>query len=418
MVWNFPLKNEVGYIIFDMKYFSCWGSRLFLIVFVVFTSACSDDSTPSNIDQVLIQAEFVYSATAQQIKLLAQVSGIGVNPNEFQHDIEIFKVTYNTLYEGSTISASGLIALPKTNQEVAMLSFQHGTITNRADAPSNFSTSNPNTLLYAAIASAGFIGVIPDYLGFGSSSSILHPYYVESLTASAVIDMLKAARELAQQKNIQFNNRLFLAGYSEGGYATMAAHKSIEENGLDGFDLIASFPGSGAYDVRGIQEHIFNLQEYEDPHYLAYLARAYQLTYHHDNLLSDFFKEPYASRIPSLFDGQKGAGEINAQLITNITNLIQENVLDNINTDPNYDYLLDAFHENSLTDWTPNVKIFMYHGQSDTTVPYQNSVDTYNKLLANGASVSVISLTPLEGTHSSAIQPYIADFIPKLLALR
>ena len=134
--------------------------------------------------------------------------------------------------------------------------------------------------------------------------------------------------------------------------------------------------------------------------------------------MSDFFKEPYASRIPSLFDGQKGAGEINAQLITNITNLIQENVLDNINTDPNYDYLLDAFHENSLTDWTPNVKIFMYHGQSDTTVPYQNSVDTYNKLLANGASVSVISLTPLEGTHSSAIQPYIADFIPKLLALR
>ena len=118
--------------------------------------------------------------------------------------------------------------------------------------------------------------------------------------------------------------------------------------------------------------------------------------------MTDFFKEPFASRIPSLFDGQKGAGEINAQLTTKLTDLIQENVLDNINTDPKYTYLLDAFNENSLTDWTPTIKMFMYHGLSDTTVPYQNSVDTYNKFLDNGASMSVVSLTPLEGTHSSA----------------
>lgn len=410
---------KLGYNNFDMNYFSPQMRCEFLIILVAFLSACSSDDTPPiNNDQVLIQAELVYSATAQQIKLLAQISGFAIDPNEFQHDIEIFKVTYKTLYEGSTISASGLIALPKTTQEVAMLSFQHGTLTNGAEAPSNFSTSNPNTLVYAAISSAGFIAVIPDYLGFGSSSSILHPYYVENLTASTIIDMLKGARELAQQKNIPFNTKLFLAGYSEGGYATMATHKAIEENSPEGFELVASFPGAGAYDVKGAQDYIFDLQEYDDPHYLAYLARAYQLTYHHDNLLIDFFKEPYASRIPALFDGEKGAGEINAQLTTKLTDLIQENVLDNINTDPKYAYLLDAFNENSLTDWTPTIKMFMYHGLSDATVPYQNSVDTYNKLLDNGASISTISLTPLEGTHSSAIQPYIADFIPKLLALR
>ena len=91
--------------------------------------------------------------------------------------------------------------------------------------------------------------------------------------------MLKAAKELAQQNNISFNKKLFLAGYSEGGYATMAAHKAIEENGLDGFELVASFPGAGAYDLKGVQEHIFGLQQYDNPHYLAYLARAYQLEY-------------------------------------------------------------------------------------------------------------------------------------------
>jgi hypothetical protein len=241
---------------------------------------------------------------------------------------------------------------------------------------------------------------------------------VEDVTATSVIDMLRAANELALQKNISFNRRLFLAGYSEGGYATMATHKAIEESGLEGFDLIASFPGAGAYDLKGVQEHIFGLQQYENPHYLAYLARAYQLEYEHNSLLTDFFKEPYASRIPTLFDGQKGADAIDAQLTSSLTDLVQPDVLNNIDTNAKYTYLVEAFSENSLTDWTPQTRMVMYHGLSDTTVPYQNSVDTYNTFLNNGASTGIISLIPLQGSHSSAIQPYIADFIPKLLSLR
>ncbi len=393
--------------------------QVFLVVSFLFIQACSDDKEPGNPAEkpVLVSANLVYTMTASQIQLLADFSGLGINATEFKYDIEIYKVVYKTPYDGATINGSGLIVLPKTTQEVGMLSFQHGTLINRNEAPSNFSVSE-NTLLYGAIGSAGFIGVIPDYLGFGSSSSILHPYYVEDLTASAVIDMLKAANELAEQKAITFNGKLFLAGYSEGGYATMATHKAIEEDGLDGFNLVASFPAAGAYDLKGVQEQIFALEQYDNPHYLAYLARAYQLEYDQNNLLTDLFKAPYAALIPSLFDGQKGADAIDAQLTSSLSDLIQPDVRSNIDTDQRYDYLVDAFMENSLTDWTPQTKMFMYHGLSDETVPYQNSVDTYNRLLANGASVNTISLTSLEGTHSTAIQPYIIDFIPKLLALR
>jgi predicted esterase len=402
-----------------MKNFLFQNSAVAFIAIILLTNACSSDDSPEPAEQqYLVNAELVYTTTAEELKVLVQFSGIDVNPNEFLYDIEIYKVTYKTSYDGSSINASGLMALPKTNAGVAMLSFHHGTITNRADAPSNFSPSDFNTISYAAMASVGFIGVIPDYLGFGTSSSILHPYYVEDVMASTILDMLKAGAELAQQKGIQFNGKLFLAGYSEGGYVTMAAHKAIEENTLDGFTLIASFPGAGAYDLTGMQEHIFSLDEYSDPHYLAYMARAYQLHYKEDDLLTDFFKEPYASRIPGLFDGQKGADEINSQLTSTIADLIQENILADINTDTKYAYLKNAFAENSLTDWAPQVKMFMYHGLSDTTVPYQNSVDTFNKLLSNGTTTSTVTLTPLEGTHSSAIEPYIADLIGKLLSLR
>ena len=401
-----------------MKYFSIKDIRVFIFLLLVASACSSDDNPEPGSDQFLVSSEFVYSNTAQQLKLLVQLSGIDINQDEFLYDVEIYKIVYNTTYNGATITASGLVAIPKTTDQVGMLSFHHGTITNRNDAPSNFSSADFNSISYAAMASVGLIGVIPDYLGFGSSSSILHPYYVEDLTASAILDILIAASELAVQKNIQFNGKLFLAGYSEGGYATMAAHKAIETNALDGFNLIASFPGAGAYDLTGMQEYIFGLEQYDDPYYLAYMARAYQIEYDEDALLTDFFKEPYASKIPGLFDGQKGADAINAQLTSSIADLIQEDVLMNINSDPQYDYIQDAFVENSLTDWKPEIQMFMYHGLSDTTVPYQNSVDTYNKLMSNGASTGVITLTPLEGTHGTAVEPYIAAIVNKILSLK
>ncbi len=104
-------------------------------------------------------------------------------------------------------------------------------------------------------------------------------------------------------------------------------------------------------------------------------------------------------RIPGLFDGQKGADEINAQLTSKVSDLIQEDMLNNINTNPDYDYLENAFVENSLTDWSPKIQMFMYHGLSDATVPYQNSVDTYNKLLANGTSTGILTFNAF-GRHS------------------
>ena len=402
-----------------MKYFFARGIHIFFISVAIFSGSCSSDDTPEPANEsLLVSSEFVYSNTAQQLKFLVQLSGFDIDPNQLVYDVEIYKVTYSTVYKESQITASGLIAIPKTTDQVGMLSYHHGTITNRDDAPSNFSSSDFNTVSYAAMASVGLIGVIPDYLGFGSSSSILHPYYVEEATASSILDMLKAATELAEQKGLPFNGKLFLAGYSEGGYATMAAHKAIEENGLDGFTLIASFPGAGAYDLKGMQAHIFSLQEYDDPHYLAYMARAYQIYYDQDDLLTDFFKEPYASRIPGLFDGIKGADEINSQLTTKISDLIQPDMLTGIDTNPKFNYLKTAFAENSLTDWKPAIQMYMYHGTSDTTVPFQNSVETFNKLLSNGTSTSNLTLTSLQGTHSTAIQPYIENIIEKLLALK
>jgi pimeloyl-ACP methyl ester carboxylesterase len=392
-------------------------SKFTIITLVVVFFSCSDHDTQKK--ETLVEATSLLTRTAGELKTFISASSIDLDPSLLEYDVEIFKVKYKTTYKGEEIIASGLVVLPTTKDPVGMVSFQHGTIVAQEDAPTALPINSTELILYAALSSSGFIGVYPDFIGFGESKQIFHPYYVEEPTADAVIDNLKAARDWAGKKGVSFDKKLFLAGYSQGGYATMAAHKSIETNGLSDFNLIASFPASGGYDIKGMQDYFFHQSNYDQPHYIAYVAMSYQSYYGWPSVISDFFKEPYASSIPTLFNGTKTPSEINAQLTNNIPDLIKSDLLQNIDTDAKYDYLVKAFEENSLLDWTPKTKMYMYHGDADTTVPYENSVNTYNKFITNGASAETIEFITLQGAdHGTGIVPYIEDIIPKMFDLK
>lgn len=397
--------------LFRIKY------RLVIFGLLIF-SACSKDDVKPAVNKVLVSADSQLTKSASELRLILGLSGLQLPFDKLQYDAEIYKVTYNTTYlKDQPIVASGLVVLPKIPGNYPMISFQHGTIASQAEAPS--ALSGTDSFLFAALSSPGLIVAIPDFIGFGRSSNVPHPYYDRDLTASAVIDLLKAAKELAVEKKIDFNGKLFLAGYSQGGHATMATHRALEKEPIEGFDLIASFPAAGGYDVKNMQEYFFSLETYENPFYIGYVAFSYRTSYNWTAPLSDFFKEPYASRIPTLFDGGKTGSEINGQLTNKISDLITDDLRTAINTNPKYQYIVDAFNLNSLTDWKPTRKIFMYHGDADLTVPYSNSVITYNKLLANGTTPAVVSLKALSGRdHSTGVVPYFESFIPTMLDLR
>lgn len=386
--------------------------------FFLFVISCSEnDVQPAN--EVLVDSELFLSRNVNDLKTFIGASNLNLDLSLLEYNVDIYKITYKTDYLDNVITASGLVILPKTEDAVPMVSFQHGTITADNEAPTNQALSSTELILYAGIAAPGFIGVVPDFIGFGSSSDILHPYYVESLTASSIVDNLKAAKELAKEKGVNFNGKLFLAGYSQGGYATMATHKYIETEGLPDFNLVASFPAAGGYDVKAMQEYFFGLDTYDNPYYIAYVAMAYKTTFKWSDPLTDFFKEPYASRIPDLFDGANSSGTINSQLTNTISDLLTDDARTNFDTGAKYENLRSAFLDNGLVDWTPKVKIFMYHGDADITVPFENSVITYNRLMDNGTSTDVLKFYVIEGgTHSTGVIPYIEDFIPKMLDLK
>jgi pimeloyl-ACP methyl ester carboxylesterase len=395
------------------------NTLVFALLLLVF--ACSDDHAPApdNGPTNLVEATFIESRTADEIQLLIAFSGRDIDPSIFKYDVKLFRVTYTTTYLDEEIEASGLVAVPITGDPMAMLSFQHGTIVQQNEAPSAQGAGSFDLILYAAVASSGFITVIPDMIGFGDSDDIFHPYYVAEPTATSVIDNILAATRLAQDENTTFNNKLFLAGYSQGGYATLATHKAIEENPLEDIELIASFPAAGGYDLKAMQEYFFNLDTYSQPYYIGYVAKSYNTYYGFQSIFTDFFNEPYASRIPDLFDGNNSSANINSQLTTSIGGLIKADMRTNFETNAQYQYLLDAFEENALTDWAPQKPVYLYHGTADVTVPYENTQITYEKLIANGASTQIVKLIPLvNADHTTGVDPYLDDVIDKLQDLQ
>jgi len=336
--------------------------------------------------------------------------------NYLEYDISIYTITYNTLYKGEQIKASGLVAFPDTEKGMPILNFNHGTTSLHSDAPTEdlFQYS-----FFSNVASAGYIFVIPDYLGFGVSDNIVHPYYRSDITGQTVVDMIRATKELAREEGYNYNGDVFLSGYSEGGFATMSAHHNIENNNYTGINLVASAPAAGGYDIIGMLDYFLDLDTYHVPYYIAYVAIGYKTSYDWDNELNKMFNEPYASIIPDYFNGKYSGSEINNVLNDTISVLLTSNFINNTYSDPNLRIIIDALEENSLDNWVPKTKMLMYHGTSDITVPYQNSVDTYNNFINNGASESIIELIPLNGkTHSSGALPYIIDLFDKFNSLK
>jgi len=388
--------------------------KSYLIIFLLIFSSCdnSDEITRVHIDTYTK----LFSITNDNIITIVQDSEFENLKDYLEYGISLYTITYNTTYKGKNIKASGLVSFPDTDKGMPILNFNHGTTSLHADAPTEDLIQYS---FFSNAASAGYIFVIPDYLGFGVSDDIVHPYYRSDITGQTVVDMIRATKELARIEGYNFNGDVFLSGYSEGGFATMSAHYNIENNNYKGLNLVASAPASGGYDITGMLDYFLSKETYHVPYYIAYVAMGYKTSYDWDLPLSAMFNDPYASLIPSYFNGKYSGYEINSVLNDDLSLLLTSNFRNNIYSDLDLKVIVDAFEENSLDNWVPKKKMLMYHGTDDITVPYQNSVDTYNNFISLGADESKIEFIQLQGeNHSSGSLPYIIDLFDRFNELK
>ena len=316
------------------------------------------------------------------------------------YDVEVVKITYNTALEaGDIVQASGIVAVPKAKSGSSpLLSYQHATLFKDTATPSNNPFFDKTPIL---AASAGFISVAPDYIGYGASKSLTHPYIQAVPSANSVIDLIRATKIYLAQRDIELNDQLFLAGYSEGGYVTLAAHQRIEAALADEFTVSASIAGGGPYDVRGMADHIIlNATTLDSPAHFAYVVHAYDRLYELENLTLRAIASPHHMTIDNYYDGNSAASSIDAILTRNTNELFDpyfQSEYAGIAGELTLKYRLD---QNNVYDWKPVAPVKLFHGQDDSYVRYENATTALATMQANGAtSVTLTDCSAVQSSH-------------------
>lgn len=390
-------------------------SRLLLVIIlcpVLILSSCKkEDKSPW---ERLVSAEKAVSYTGTYINTLVTSAAnyypeVGDLSPLLSGGVDVYRLTYKTAVASKAITASGLMCVPQGQGSYPVICFLNGTNTVNAYAPSNY-VINTQYQLVEIIASMGYVVLIPDYPGFGASASIPHPYLVKDPTVKSVIDIFYAAAEAAGSliKGIEVKNEYYLTGYSQGGWAAMALHYALENQYADDFSLRGSMCGAGPYDIAYIFSEMIGASTYPMPVYLAYIVNAYKAYNQVSNPVTDIFNEPYASRLPSLFNGENDFDYINSQLTTSVTDLVNSSFLTGFASDPKYEQVRNALAANSIPAWHTNIPLYMIHGMSDTQVSPGVTGFFYDQMISHGSSPAIVRKEMLEGLdHGDAAVPAV-----------
>ena len=383
--------------------------RFLLLILVV--SSCTKDDTGADYSYFVSKELSVSFSKVYINGLLDVVSDsipeVSTLKSLVESDIDIYRVVYKTTANGKPIEASGLVCVPATPGDYPVLSFQNGTNTVNAYAPSEFPINYPYQLV-EIIASMGYIVVIADYPGFGESADVPHPYLVAEPTVRSLVDMLYCVKELtiSELPGITLKDEYYLLGYSQGGWATLALHKALELDYNDDFNLKGSVCGAGPYNILLLLEEMVSTDTYPMPVYLGYILNAYSSYNQFTNPVSDIFNEPYASRVSSLYNGFLSSGEINSQLTTSISGLITPEFLSGFSSSPEFASVRDALINNSVTSWHTYKPLLLIHGGADTHVNPVSTENMYDAMVEAGTSPDLCKKVIVPGLdHSDGIAP-------------
>ena len=384
---------------------------LFAIFFsaCLFLNSCSDREEPTaTVPEArgkVLSVELKESFNVEQVAAyMNSYSPIVASLFPPQHPVDLYKVVYETLDADDNITiASGIIAVPVgLNSNLPLASYQHGTIFSKDGAPSNGSTEQ---LIAIGMASnGGYVTQIADYIGLGVSPG-LHPYHHARTEATAVIDMLRAARQVCADKDIPLSDDLFLFGYSQGGHATMAVHQYIETYYSDEFTVTGSAPMEGAYDISGTQTDILLSGEpYPAPYYLPYLLISYNNVYKMYPTLADALREDWYNLLaPMLSDNVTYSdGNIDAVMPDIPIEIIKPEVLTAFQTDPEHP-LRKALYDNDTYRWIPKSKMRLFHCDADKHVDFGNAQVAYDYFQEQGATNVELVMPLAGGTHETCV---------------
>ena len=160
--------------------------------------------------------------------------GVTVKYTAARNAVKLYRVTYSSVVPergNKPIVATGLVAVPDiAGTSFPMVSYQHGTVYEKTQVPS-FPDQSPETqLMLAQFAGQGYIVIGADYFGMGSSKEP-EGYMVKASHQQASYDMLLASRAVLADLKLS-SSKLFVSGWSQGGFVAMAFLEKLEAAGV------------------------------------------------------------------------------------------------------------------------------------------------------------------------------------------
>lgn len=357
----------------------------------------------------IVEDTVILSLNLEQVDSVAVTLGFPAGLLPAEYEVDVHRVVYETPdVDGSTTTtASGLVMIPRTDScSFPMLAYLHGT---KLEKDQTFYYLRGEWQLGVIAATTGYAMVMPDYIGLGLSPGI-HPYQHGRSQATASIDIMRVARSIVEESSSSLNGQLFIMGYSQGGHATMATHKMIQEELNGEFVVTASAPGSGPYDLSGSQlDMVASFDPYAVPGYLPYLIQSYQHVY--GNLydsIQEIYVPPYDQTLPPLLDGSVGMGVVNQAMPAVPRDIIQPDYADAFFSDTTHPAYL-ALKANDVYEWIPEAPVMFNYCSSDEEVTYLNTIVASEWMLDNGASdIQVIERSD-ELSHFDCATPSILN---------
>ncbi|WP_096725844.1 alpha/beta hydrolase [Paraburkholderia acidicola] len=229
--------------------------------------------------------------------------------------VDVHYVQYATVGgAGEATTASGVLMVPTGSGPNCtgprpVVEYAHGTTITRSynlaaiSDPTN--QAYPEALLLAVLyAAQGYVVVAPNYAGYDSSTLAYHPYLNADQQSKDMIDALSAAKAALPliASPITASSKLFLTGYSQGGYVAMATARAMQAAGTP---VTASAFLSGPYALAAMADQVFEGEvDIGANVFFPMILTSYQKAY--GNIYSsplDVYESAYASGIETLLPG-------------------------------------------------------------------------------------------------------------------
>lgn len=307
------------------------------------------------------------------------------------YPVKLYRVEYRSVvpeYGNKPTITTGLVAIPETGLDsMPMISYQHGTVFEKNNCPSQPDESMETRMMIAQYASQGYIVIGADYFGL-ANSDLPNAYLILESSEQACLDMLFAAQDLLKYKKIK-QGPLFLHGWSQGGWTNLAFLRKLESLNIP---VTAAGTASAPAEVFGTMDRWLNNYQPIDAVYLPACLSNFIFALEYYNKMPGFaataIRPEFYTTAKKFFEWKISWTEFRNITSDTVQNFFRPEFLATGNFGNTTFW--DIMEKSQVYKWRCKTPLTMYYGEKDEVVPLYIATlpQDFHKLLGRNTTVA------------------------------